>query len=106
VLGVQTEVSDPGALREMAEQLRDKLGNSVVLVASPTGGKVTLVVMVAKSLNPKVKAGDLIKSIAQIVGGNGGGRPDMAQAGGPDVSKIGEAVAAIYDRVSATLAPS
>jgi len=103
VLGVQTEVGDPGALREMADQLRDKLGDSVVLVASPAGGKVTLVVMVAKSLNPRLKAGDLIKSLAQLVGGNGGGRPDMAQAGGPDVSKIGEAVAAIHDRVAAAL---
>jgi alanyl-tRNA synthetase len=103
VLGVQTEVGDPAALREMAEQLRDKLGDSVVLVASPAGGKVSLVVMVAKSLNPKLKAGDLIKDIAQIVGGKGGGRPDMAQAGGPDVAKIGAAVAAIHERVAALL---
>jgi alanyl-tRNA synthetase len=103
VLGVQTEIADPAAMREMAEQLRDKLGNGVVLVASPAGGKVSLVVMVAKSLNPKLKAGDLIKDIAQIVGGKGGGRPDMAQAGGPDTGKIGEAVAAIHDRVAAAL---
>jgi alanyl-tRNA synthetase len=75
----------------------------VVLVASPAGGKVSLVVMVAKSLNPKLKAGDLIKDIAQIVGGKGGGRPDMAQAGGPDVAKIGAAVAAIHERVAALL---
>jgi alanyl-tRNA synthetase len=103
VLGVQTEVGDPSALREMAEQLRDKLGDSVVLVASPAGGKVSLVVMVAKSLNPRLKAGDLIKDIAQLVGGKGGGRPDMAQAGGPDVGKIGAAVAAIHERVAAIL---
>jgi alanyl-tRNA synthetase len=103
VLGVQTEIADPAAMREMAEQLRDKLGDGVVLVASPAGGKVSLVVMVAKNVTGKVKAGDLIKGVAQIVGGKGGGRPDMAQAGGPDVSKIGEAVASIHGLVSAAL---
>lgn len=103
VLGVQTEIADPAAMRELAEQLRDKLGNSVVLVASPADGKVSLVVMVAKALNSKLKAGDLIRNIAQIVGGKGGGRPDMAQAGGPELSKIGEAVSAIYTQVATVL---
>ena len=104
VLGVRTEVTDRSALRELAEQLRDKLGDSVVLVASEHEGKVQLVLTVAKNLTGRYKAGDMIRHIAQLVGGSGGGRPDMAQAGGTDVSKIDEAVAAIYDCVAAVAA--
>src|SRR5262249_44813212 len=90
------EISDMGAMREMAEKLRDKLGDSVVLVAGKTDAKVQLVVTVAKALTGKLKAGDLIRPIAQIVGGSGGGRPDMAQAGGPEIARMDEAVEAIY----------
>jgi len=104
VLGVKTEVTDRSALRELAEQLRDKLGDSVVLVASEHEGKVQLVLTVAKGLTGRYKAGELIRGIAQVVGGSGGGRPDMAQAGGSDVSRLDEAVAAIYDSVAAVAA--
>jgi len=104
VLGVKTEVTDRSALRELAEQLRDKLGDSVVLVGSEHEGKVQLVLTVAKGLTGRYKAGELIRSIAQVVGGSGGGRPDMAQAGGSDVSRLDEAVAAIYDTVARTAA--
>jgi alanyl-tRNA synthetase len=100
VLGVKTDVTDRSALRELAEQLRDKLGDSVVLVASEHEGKVQLVLTVAKGLTGRYKAGEMIRSIAQVVGGSGGGRPDMAQAGGSDVSKLDDAVAAIYDCVA------
>jgi alanyl-tRNA synthetase len=102
-LAVQTDVADPAALRELAEKLRDKLGDAAVLVLSTAGGKVTLVLTVTKTINGRLKAGDLIRPIAQLVGGNGGGRPDMAQAGGPDVGKASEALAALYERVGATL---
>jgi alanyl-tRNA synthetase len=100
VLGIRTEVTDRSALRELAEQLRDKLGDSVVLVASEHEGKVQLVLTVAKGLTARYKAGEMIRGIAQVVGGTGGGRPDMAQAGGSDVSKMDEAIAAIYDCVA------
>jgi alanyl-tRNA synthetase len=100
VLGVRTEVTDRSALRELAEQLRDKLGDSVVLVASEHEGKVQLVLTVAKGLTGRYKAGEMIRGIAQVVGGTGGGRPDMAQAGGSDVSKMDEAIAAIYECVA------
>jgi len=103
VLGLKTEAADAAALRELAEKLRDKLGESVVLIASPAGGKVQLVVTVAKGLLGRLKAGELIRPIAQLVGGNGGGRPDMAMAGGSDVSKIDDAVAAIYAQVATAL---
>src|SRR5689334_21611159 len=85
VLGIAVDVADMGALREMAEKLRDKLGDAVVLVGSKAGAKVQLVLTVAKGLVARgLKAPDLIRPIAQIVGGSGGGRPDMAQAGGTD----------------------
>jgi alanyl-tRNA synthetase len=100
VLGVKTEVTDRSALRELAEQLRDKLGDSVVLVGSEHEGKVQLVLTVAKSLTGRYKAGEMIRGIALLVGGSGGGRPDMAQAGGSDVARLDEAVAAIYDSVA------
>jgi alanyl-tRNA synthetase len=99
VLGVRTEVTDRGALRELAEQLRDKLGPSVVLVGSESEGKAQLVVTVAKALTDRFKAGDLIRGAAQIVGGSGGGRPDMAQAGGSDPARLDEAIESIYSGV-------
>jgi alanyl-tRNA synthetase len=96
VLSARTEVTDRGQLRELAEKLRDKLGDSIVLVASEHENKAQLVLTVAKPLLGKYKAGELIKGVAQIVGGSGGGRPDMAQAGGTDPSKLDEAVASLY----------
>jgi len=100
VLGVRSPVSDRGALRELAEQLRDKLGDSVVLVGSEADGKAQLVLTVSKSLTDRYKAGDLIRGIAQIVGGTGGGRPDMAQAGGTDPGRLDEAIEAVYAGVA------
>lgn len=101
VLGVKTDVTDRAQLRELAEKLRDKLGDSVVLVASEAEGKAQLVLTVAKPLLGRYKAGELIKGVAQIVGGSGGGRPDMAQAGGTDPSKLDEAVESLYAGVAA-----
>jgi alanyl-tRNA synthetase len=101
VLGVRAEVTDRGALRELAEQLRDKLGPSVVLVGSESEGKAQLVLTVTKGLSERFKAGDIIRPIAAIVGGSGGGRPDMAQAGGTEVARLDEAIEAVYAGVSA-----
>ena len=101
VLGVRTDVTDRGALRELAEKLRDKLGDSIVLVGSEAEGKAQLVLTVAKALTDRYKAGDLIRRIAEIVGGSGGGRPDMAQAGGTDPARLDEAIEAIYAGVAA-----
>jgi alanyl-tRNA synthetase len=100
VLGLRTEVTDRGALRELAEQLRDKLGESVVLVGSASEGKAQLVATVSKSLTERFKAGELIRPIAAQVGGSGGGRPDMAQAGGTEVAKLDDAIEAIYGVVA------
>jgi alanyl-tRNA synthetase len=96
VLGVRTDVTDRGALRELAEKLRDKLGESIVLVGSEHDGKAQLVLTVARPLLERFKAGELIRPIAEIVGGSGGGRPDMAQAGGTDPARLDEAIEAVY----------
>jgi alanyl-tRNA synthetase len=99
VLAARTDVTDRAALRELAETLRDKLGDSVVLVASESNGKAQLVLTVAKPLTARFKAGDLIRPIASLVGGSGGGRPDMAQAGGTEVARLDEALALLYPSV-------
>ena len=103
VLAARADVADGGALREMAEKLRDKLGDAVVVVGADGGAKALLVVMVSKAITSRVKAGDVIKPIAEIVGGKGGGRPDMAQAGGPDAAKLDEALAKVESVVRAAL---
>ncbi|HEV8246674.1 MAG TPA: DHHA1 domain-containing protein, partial [Polyangiaceae bacterium] len=101
VLGVRSEVTDRAALRELAEQLRDKLGEGIVLVGSAFEGKAQLVLTVSKPLTGRYRAGDIIRPIAEIVGGSGGGRPDMAQAGGTDSSRLDEAIEAVYAGVGA-----
>ncbi len=102
VLSVLSEIADPAALRELAERLRDKL-EGVVVVLARVGDKVQIVAGVAKPLTGRIKAGELVRPIAELVGGSGGGRPDMAMAGGPDVEKLEEARAAVYARAAALL---
>jgi len=99
VLAVRAPLGDVAALRELADTLRDKLGDSIVLVGGEAGGKAMLVLTVAKSLTAKFKAGELIRPIAALVGGSGGGRPDMAQAGGTDPSKLDAALNELYARL-------
>jgi alanyl-tRNA synthetase len=99
VLGVKSTVGDRAALRELAEQLRDRLGDAVVLVGAEDEGKAALVVTVSKSLLGRFQAGNLIKEVAAKVNGSGGGRPDMAQAGGTHVAGLDDAVTAIYAAV-------
>ena len=84
---------DPKALREMADRLRQKHPSAVIAIGSDQGeGKVALLVAVTADLTSRIKAGDIVKQIAPVVGGSGGGRPDMAQAGGRDASKLDEAL--------------
>ena len=85
--------SDPKALRATVEQLKDKLGNAVVVLASVNDGRVSLVAGVAKALTKEIKAGDIIKDLSAKVSGKGGGRPDMAQGGGTDAQALPEALA-------------
>lgn len=97
--------TNAGALRELADKLRDKLGErSAVLLGGVAGDKAQLAMMVSKAATDRLKAGDVIRAVAKIVGGSGGGRPDMAQAGGTEVAKLDEAIAATYSEVERILA--
>ena len=79
---------EKGALRGLADTLRDRLGRGVVLLVSDNDGKVGLIVSVSKDLTDRVHAGKVVKAIAPIVGGGGGGRPDFAEAGGREPARI------------------
>jgi alanyl-tRNA synthetase len=91
------------ALRDTVDQLKNKLGSSVVVLASSSDGKVSLVAGVSKDLTAKVKAGELVNMIAEQVGGKGGGRPDMAMAGGNDPSGVPAAIDSVKPWVEAKL---
>ncbi|SBS35311.1 Alanine--tRNA ligase [Marinomonas spartinae] len=100
LLVAQVEVSDPKALRDLLDELKSKLESAVVLLAAVNDGKVSLIAGVTKELTKQIKAGDLIKMVAPFVDGKGGGRPDMAQAGGNNPAGLAEALAAVPDWVA------
>ena len=100
VLSQRVENLDRNALRTLADQLKNKLESGVVVLGAPTDGKVSLVVMVTADLTDRIKADQLIRKIAPLVGGGGGGRPDMAEAGGRDLSKLDEALEQTYQAVA------
>ncbi len=100
VLSVRSDVTDRALLRQQAEQLRDRLGDAIVLVGSVEGDKAQLVLTVSKSLTKRYAAGKLIRPIAERLGGSGGGRPDMAQAGGSQVAELDAALESLYDLVA------
>jgi alanyl-tRNA synthetase len=85
---------DKDGLRALVDRHRDQIKSGVVVLASPNDGKVSLVVGVTPDLIKRVPAGQVVKQLAAIVGGGGGGRPDFAEAGGKDASKIPEMLAA------------
>ena len=97
---------EKGALRGIADSLRDRLGSGVVVLASELDGKVALVVAVSKDLTGRVHAGRLVKELAPIVGGSGGGRPDFAEAGGKDASRIDELLEAAPKALEGLLSPA
>ncbi|MGH7860574.1 MAG: DHHA1 domain-containing protein, partial [Candidatus Binatia bacterium] len=99
VLATRVENVDGKGLREMADQLRQKLGSGIVVLGSAHGGKALLLAAVTRDLVERYSAGEIIKQIAPIVGGGGGGKPDLAQAGGTDASRIEEALARVYEVV-------
>ncbi len=104
VLAAAVEGVDMNGLRDLGDQLKEKLGEGVVVLASSMGGKVSLLAMATPGAMEKgAHAGNLIKAAAAIVGGGGGGRPNMAQAGGKNPEKIGEAIAKIPELVEGQL---
>ncbi len=88
VLAATLEGADAKTLRDALDRLKDKLKSAAIVLAATEGGKVTLVAGVTADLTSRVKAGELVNFVAQQVGGRGGGRPDMAQAGGTDAAKL------------------
>jgi alanyl-tRNA synthetase len=97
---------EKGALRGLSDSLRDRLGRGVVVLAAENEGKVQLLVSVTKDLTGRIKAGQLVKELAPIVGGGGGGRPDFAEAGGKDASKIDALLSRARELVTAALSNS
>ncbi|HHL5963308.1 TPA: alanine--tRNA ligase [Klebsiella variicola] len=94
---------EPKMLRTMVDDLKNQLGSTVVVLATVADGKVSLIAGVSKDVTDRVKAGELVGMVAQQVGGKGGGRPDMAQAGGTDASALPAALASVKGWVSAKL---
>lgn len=82
-------------MREIGDKIRDKMGSAIAVLGGELGGKVSLLTIVSKDLTTQFKAGAIVKEVAAIVGGSGGGRPDMAQAGGTMVDKLPEALATV-----------
>ncbi|WP_417581885.1 alanine--tRNA ligase [Nitrincola sp.] len=97
VLATHLEGADPKTLRDLMDQLKNKLGSGVVVLLAHADGKVSVVAGVTKDLTSRVKAGDLVRELAMILGGKGGGRPDMAQGGGTDVAAIPAALQRVSD---------
>jgi alanyl-tRNA synthetase len=96
VITSQVQNADREALRQMVDTLRQKLGSGVVVLASADDGKVALIAAVTKDLIPKLHAGKIVQELAKMVGGSGGGRPDLAEAGGKDTSAIESTLGNVY----------
>jgi alanyl-tRNA synthetase len=94
---------DKSSLRNLADELKSKLEKGVVVLATSNGDRVSLVATVTSNLNPKLHAGKLVKEISSHLGGSGGGRPDMAEAGGKEPNKLPQALAAVGTYVSGAL---
>src|SRR5690606_12012728 len=103
VLVSELEGLDSKALRDSAEQLRNKLGHAVVVLALREGDKVSLVAAVSKDLTNRVKAGELVNRLASHVGGKGGGRPDLAMAGGTQPEGLPQAMSAALVEITRLL---
>ncbi|ALN76580.1 alanine--tRNA ligase [Staphylococcus agnetis] len=99
VLITEVEVDNAKALRTTMDDFKSRLQDTIIILASHVGGKVSLIATVPKSLTGQIKAGDIIKEMAPIVGGKGGGRPDMAQGGGTEPEKITTALQFIKDYI-------
>ncbi|MRR33778.1 alanine--tRNA ligase [bacterium] len=98
-LAVRVEMDDPKGLRELSDTLKDRIGSGVIAIGTHKDGKASLLVAVTKDLTSRFKAGDIIKGLAPIIGGSGGGKPELAQAGGSMPEKLDEALEKLYEMV-------
>ncbi len=102
VLARKVLVDNPAALRDLADRLMDKIKSGIVVLGSLAGSKVLLIAVVTKDLTDRFHAGNIINQVASIVGGSGGGRPDMAQAGGTKPEKLDQALEKVYEVVESS----
>ncbi len=100
VLALEVEAGDPKGLREFAAKLANRLKSGIVVLGSRADDKALLVTLVSQDLTKRFNAGEIIRELAPLVGGSGGGRADMAQAGGPDKEKIPEAIKQVFDIIT------
>ncbi len=103
VIARKVEDVDASMLRELAETASAKIGSGVVVLGLASGGKASLVGVVSQDLRKRLNAGQIIKKVAEMVGGSGGGRPDFAQAGGKNAEKLDQALQAVYNIVAESL---
>jgi alanyl-tRNA synthetase len=96
VLAKRVEADNPAALRDLADKFKDRIKSGVVVLGSAAGGKALLIAGVTHDLLDRFHAGNIVKQVAAMVGGGGGGRPDMAQAGGTQPEKLDDALSAVY----------
>ncbi|MHA2938461.1 alanine--tRNA ligase [Vibrio sp. RC27] len=103
VLIAQLDGAENKALRGMVDELKNQIGSGIIMLGNASDGKVGLIAGVTKDLTAKIKAGDLVNSVAIQVGGKGGGRPDMAQAGGSDIDALPNALNSVSEWIEARL---
>src|SRR5208282_4166938 len=103
VLAHRVDNLERAQMRTLVDQLRDKLGSGVVVLGSANDGNVSLIVGVTKDLTSRIQAGKIIGPVAQRVGGKGGGRPDLAEAGGKDAAALDSALSEAYGVVESLL---
>ncbi len=99
VLALRRDLEDVKSLRDFSDHVKDKLGSGIAVIGSAANGKVMLIVRVSKDLTGRFNAGNLVKEIAPLVGGTGGGKPDMAQAGGSNVEGLDAALNKVYELI-------
>ena len=95
VLSARLDGLDAEGLRSVMDTLRERMSSGVIVLGSSMDGKVTLIASVSKDLTKRIQAGKLVQEMAPLVGGKGGGRPDLAQGGGADASRLDEALARV-----------
>jgi len=99
VLAKRVEIENPSQLRDLADKFKTKLGSGILLLGANSNGKALLIAVVTDDLTGRYKAGNIVKIAAEIVGGGGGGRPDMAQAGGTKPEHLDEALQSVFQTV-------
>ncbi len=100
VISKRVEIENPSQLRDLADKFKTKIGSGVILLGAESNGKALLISIVTQDLTKEFKAGDIVKTAAKIVGGGGGGRPDMAQAGGTKPENLDKALESVFKTMS------